>query len=240
MTFNTLGVIFDLDGTLIDSMRGYYNLVVNSLERRGVKVSEEILSKVGTELIEEYQTVPSGQGLSLVFNLFWKIGRKMGFSRPNAIGFTFECVSKARKVYNSAPLFPDVKNSLSQLHEAGFQLGVYTMASRKQLTETLNKHEIIQAFNPKGLISRNDVKRVKPDPEGILLACKMCSISPSRGIFIGDMPTDIIAGNEAGTTTIGLTTGLVNKKAFHQYCQPTAIFDSLEQATSWILRTMTQ
>ncbi|UCG90693.1 MAG: HAD family hydrolase [Candidatus Heimdallarchaeota archaeon] len=237
MTYNTLGVIFDLDGTLIDSMRGFYSLVIDGLEQRGIRATEEVLNKVGIELIEDYQTVPSGQGLNLVLSLFWKIGRKAGLSRPKTVRFTLECVSKARKVYHSAPLFPDVKETLVQLHSAGFQLGIYTMASRKQLNESLTKHGIIQFFNPKGLISRNDVKRVKPDPEGILLALKMCSIDPSKGIYIGDMPVDILAGNKAGTTTIGLTTGLVNKKIFQKYCHPTVIFDSLEEAICWILQT---
>lgn len=233
--FDTIGVIFDLDGTLIDSMRSFYTLVVDNLERRNINVSEETLKKVGSELLKDYQTPPSGHGLKLVINLFWKIGRKSGLSRFKTIGFTFECVSKARKVYHSAPLFPDTKKTLSQLQEAGFQLGVCTVASRKQLKESLIKHNIVQFFNPEGLISRDDVKRVKPDPEGVLLALENCSVLPSKGYFIGDMPIDIIAGNNAGTTTIGLTTGLLNKTTFQQYCQPTIIFDSLEQATNWIL-----
>ncbi|MFX0014224.1 MAG: HAD family hydrolase [Promethearchaeota archaeon] len=236
MTLSESGVIFDLDGTLINSMNSFYELVINNLQRSGVRISEENLKKVGAELLKDYQTPPSGQGRVLVINLFWKIGRKMGLSRIKSMKFTFECVFKARKVYHSAPLFPDTKKSLSRLQKAGFQLGIYTMASRKQLTETLTKHEIIHFFNPKGLISRDDVKRAKPDPEGISLALRMCSIHPSKGFYIGDMPVDIIAGNNAGTNTIALTTGLINKNIFNQYCQPTAIFDSLTQASSWILQ----
>ncbi|MFW9904221.1 MAG: HAD family hydrolase [Candidatus Thorarchaeota archaeon] len=235
MTFDEMGVIFDLDGTLIDSMRSFYILVVNNLKRRGIKISEEALKKVGSELLKDYQTPPSGQGLKLVINLFWKIGRKFGLSRFKAISFTFECISKVRKVYHSAPLFPDTLRTLTQLQEAGFQLSIYTMASRKQLKESLEKHRIAHFFNPKGLISRDDVKRAKPDPEGVLLALESCSIDPSRSYFIGDMPIDIIAGTNAGITTIGLTTGLLNKITFQQYSQPTIIFDSLKQATDWIL-----
>ncbi|UCG02988.1 MAG: HAD family hydrolase [Candidatus Heimdallarchaeota archaeon] len=235
MTFDGMGVFFDLDGTLIDSMRSFYALVVHNLEQRNIEVSEESLKQVGSELLKDYQTPPSGQGIKLVFNLFWKIGRKFGLSRLKAIGFTYECASKARRVYHSAPLFPDTIKSLTLLHDAGFQLGIYTMASRKQLKESLRKHNIIQFFNPKGLISRDDVKRAKPDPEGLLLALENCSIHPSKGYFIGDMPIDIIAGNNAGTTTIGLTTGLLNKTTFQQYCQPTIIFDSLDHAIGWIM-----
>jgi phosphoglycolate phosphatase len=235
MTFEKMGVIFDLDGTLIDSMRSFYILVVDNLKQRGIKISEEALKKVGSDLLKDYQTPPSGQGLKLVVNLFWKIGRKFGLPRFKAIIFTFECVSKAKKVYHSASLFPDAKRTLTQLQEAGFQLGIYTMASRKQLKESLVKHNIVHFFNPKGLISRDDVKRAKPDPEGVLLALENCLIDPSRSYFIGDMPIDIIAGNNAGITTIGLTTGLLNKTTFQQYCRPTIILDSLDQATDWIL-----
>ena len=53
--------------------------------------------------------------------------------------------------------------------------------------------------------------------------------------FIGDLPIDIIAGNSAGVTTIGLTTGLFNRTALQQYSQPNIIFDSLDQAADWIL-----
>ncbi|MFX1282260.1 MAG: HAD family hydrolase [Promethearchaeota archaeon] len=238
MTVNALGVFFDLDGTLIDSMRSFYDLVINNLERRNINISKEALKRLGIELIEEYQSTPSGQGLRLVINLFWKIGRKSGLSRLKTIGFTFDCMLKARSVYYTASLFSDVKRTLSRLQEAGFHLGVYTMASRKQLIETLSKHEIIHYFNPKGLISRNDVRRAKPDPEGLLLALKMCSIHPSKGVYIGDMPVDVIAGNNAGISTIAMTTGLINRTIFEQYCHPSAIFDSLDQATNWILQTI--
>ena len=235
MTFDAGGVIFDLDGTLIDSMRSFYILVVDNLKRRGIKVSEESLKKVGSELLKDYQTPPSGQGLKLVVSLFWKIGRKFGLSRFKTVSFTFECVLKARKVYHSAPLFLDTEKTLTRLQEAGFQLGIYTMASRKQLEESLIKHNIVHFFNPRGLISRDDVKRAKPDPEGILLALESCSIDPSKSYFIGDLPIDIIAGNNAGVTTIGLTTGLLNRTALQQYSQPNIIFDSIDQAADWIL-----
>ncbi|UCE15034.1 MAG: HAD family hydrolase [Candidatus Heimdallarchaeota archaeon] len=236
MTFSAHGVIFDLDGTLIDSMRGFYDLVVDGLERRGVKLLPDIARKLGTELIEEYQTTPSGRGVRLVINLFWKVGRKAGLSRLKSIRFTYECVNQAKDVYYSAPLFPDVTSSLTSLQEAGFQLGVCTMASRKQLTDTLTKYKIKHFFNPNGLVSRDDIRHAKPNPEGILLAFRKCSVHPAKSYYIGDMPVDIIAGNDAGTRTIALTTGLTDKKIFEKYSQPTAIFDSLGQATSWILQ----
>ncbi len=217
-------------------MRVFYSLVINGLEHRGIEATDQVLNNIGVELMKDFQEAPSKQGITLVFRLFWKIGRRFGLSRLKSMSFTLDCVSKAREVYYSAPLFPDVKKTLKLLQDEGFQLGVCTMASRKQMIDTLVRHEIIQFFNPNGLISRNDVTRMKPDPEGILLAFKECSSHPSMGVYIGDMPVDITAGNVAGTSTIGLTTGLVNEEMFLHFCQPTAIFGSLENATDWILK----
>ncbi|MFX0185190.1 MAG: HAD family hydrolase [Candidatus Hodarchaeota archaeon] len=237
MTNKARAVIFDLDGTLIDSMSGFFNMVIEGLDRKGIRSTDRIISRIGTDLMEDYQLKSSKQRIGLIFKLFWKIGRKAGLSRPKTLIFTIECVTKARKVYYSAPLFPDVIESLTELHSAGFHLGVCTIASRKELMRILEKYDLTRFFNPKGLISRNDVKKIKPDPEGLLLALKGCSVSPSNGTFLGDMPADIIAGTRAGVTTIGLTTGLVSRKIFLQHSQPVMIFNSLKQASKWILQT---
>lgn len=51
------------------------------------------------------------------------------------------------------------------------------------------------------------VKNIKPDPEGILLACSNLNINPSDCVYIGDHPGDIEAGMNAGTKTIGCLYG---------------------------------
>jgi pyrophosphatase PpaX len=237
MTNRARAVIFDLDGTLIDSMGSFFDMVIDGLNRKGVKTTDRVINKIGTELIEDYWFKTSKQGIGLIFKLFWKIGRRAGLSRFKALVFTLECLNKAREIYYSASLFPNVIESLTALQSAGFQLGVYTLASRKQLLKTLIKHDLIKFFNPNGLISRSDVKKIKPDPEGLLLALKGCSVSPSNGTFLGDMPLDIITGTRAGVTTIALTTGLVGRKMFQQHSQPVMIFESIDIASKWILQT---
>ena len=57
------------------------------------------------------------------------------------------------------------------------------------------------------LICPDHVKNIKPDPEGILLACSSLDINPSESVYIGDHPGDIEAGMNAGTKTIGCLYG---------------------------------
>ncbi len=234
---STSAVIFDLDGTLIDSMRSFNDIVISNLEKNGLFITIEEMEKIGIHLLEKFQTPQTNSGFRLVFNIFWNIGRKMGLGRMKAIRFALTCISKVKSVYRNAPIFPDTRESLSKLSKYGFQLGICTNASRKQLEDTIEKHGIKDYFHPKALISRDDVFRLKPDPEGLLLAIKACSTNPQFSYFIGDMPVDILAGNDAGVETIGLTTGLISKSVLQRYSDPSTVVDSLEEATAWIINT---
>ena len=230
-------VIFDLDGTLIDSMQSFNDIVYSNLEKRGILITSKGIEDVGHQLLKKYQNPPSKTGFKLIFNIFWRIGRSSGLSYLQAIIFSFICISEVKRVYKNASLFPTVKECLSKLSFHGFRLGICTTASRRQLEDILNNYEIKHYFYQSALITRDDVKRVKQDPEGVLLAIEACSAHPQHSYFIGDMPSDIVAGNMAKTTSIGLTTGLLKRSLLLQYSTPTAVFDSLEQATTWILES---
>jgi phosphoglycolate phosphatase-like HAD superfamily hydrolase len=231
----TSAVIFDLDGTLIDSMRAFTEIVSSNLEKNGIIVTTESMETIGIRLLTKFQTPQTNSGFRLIFGIFWSIGRELGLGRMKSLIFAFTCINQVKSVYENAPIFPDVKQSLSILTSQGFQLGICTNASRKQLEETIEKHDIKDFFHPRALVSRDDVLRIKPDPEGLLIAIEACSTSPQLSFFLGDMPVDILAGNDAGVKTIGLTTGLVNESILHRYSTPSTVVDSLEQATSWIL-----
>ncbi|PWI47945.1 hypothetical protein CEE45_09220 [Candidatus Heimdallarchaeota archaeon B3_Heim] len=232
---STFAAIFDLDGTLLDSMRSFNKIIISNLEKTGVSVTPESMETIGVYLLKKFQAPQTNSGIRLIFYIFWRIGREMSLGRLKAIYFALNCIRKVKSVYENAPLFPDVKLSLSKLINHGFQLGICTNASRKQLVETIEKHGIKEFFHPDALISRDDVLRIKPDPEGLLMAIEACSTSPQHCYFLGDMPVDILAGNDAGVDTIGLTTGLVSKAVLLRYSAPSTVVDSLEQAISWIL-----
>ncbi|MFW9854042.1 MAG: HAD family hydrolase [Candidatus Thorarchaeota archaeon] len=231
-------VIFDFDGTLVDTMGSFYEMVITNLNQHGIIVSESTINRLGTDLIAEFHSRSQSNGAALILRLFWNIGRKAGLSRYRSLRFAMKCAVQARDVYKSAPLFSDVRSTLKRLqNEGGFKLGIYTLAPRKILLNTLETHDLIQYFSKEGIISRDDVQNLKPDPEGVFLALEGCSVPASYSVLIGDMPADILAGTAAGLTTIGLTTGLISREIFQQFSRPTKIFDSLEQASQWILES---
>ncbi|MHA1972719.1 MAG: HAD family hydrolase [Candidatus Hodarchaeales archaeon] len=232
---NKSAVIFDLDGVLIDSMGGFYQMVLEKLNHMGVQSTEEKLHLMGKKLLKDYQS-PSKREFMPIFKLFWSIGTQAGLSKVKTFVFTLTCLLNAKKVYYSASLFSDAVENLNILKNSGFKLGICTLASKKQLNNTLEKFNIYRFFEEKALISRNEVKRLKPDPEGLLLALKALSSPPSKSYFLGDMPVDIIAGTKAGVKTIALTTGLLDGDSLKNYCNPTVITNSLHEACTWILK----
>ena len=228
-------VIFDMDGTLLDSMRIFTEIVVFNLERYGVVKTKKSMDEIGIQLLETQHTTTSKPGVILIFKIFWQVGRSFGLSRIKSIQFTTRCIKKVKEVYKNSELFPNTKESLQKLVENGYCLGVCTSANRDQMLFTLRKHDIIDLFNNEALISRDDVSILKPAPEGILLAVSACSARVENGFYVGDMPSDVVAGDRAGLKTIGLTTGLVSRDLLNRFSSPTVVLDSIEEVTEWIL-----
>ena len=82
----------------------------------------------------------------------------------------------------------------------GFLLGVVTTKYKEAAYLGLDLFNITQYFDV--VIGENDVKKSKPDPEGILCALK--KLNCREGYYIGDNVTDIQAGKRAGVKTVGV------------------------------------
>ena len=67
----------------------------------------------------------------------------------------------------------------------------------------LERHGIRKYF--KEIITKDDVKEAKPDPEGLLLCLKKLNIKKSEAFFVGDMTIDILMGRSVGVQTAIIT-----------------------------------
>jgi pyrophosphatase PpaX len=77
------------------------------------------------------------------------------------------------------------------------------------------------------LLTAEDAKRVRPDPEPLLKAIELLNSSAAQTFYCGDTPPDIVQGRRAGVKTVGLTTGLYTKEELEKE-KPDFVFDKID------------
>jgi len=93
-------------------------------------------------------------------------------------------------------LYPDTLEMLGKLRNQGFKMALVSNVGKTSLQaamENLGLSDLIQV-----VISRDDVSRIKPHPEGLLAAAKSLGVVPGEALFIGDSRNDVGAARRAG------------------------------------------
>jgi pyrophosphatase PpaX len=103
---------------------------------------------------------------------------------------------------------PGALETAKVLKERGYKLAVFTMGSTKAFTTLFHdKQEFVTLLDT--WVTRDQVKRMKPDPEGLLLIKqRLCIGNGGHIVMVGDMHHDVEAGIAAGAVTIGVKTGV--------------------------------
>lgn len=103
--------------------------------------------------------------------------------------------------------FHGMDEVIRQAAAAGIQLGVVTGKSRQTAIYTLEALGIFPIFG--ALYAGDDVERQKPDPEAVIKILRDLGHDPAApGAFVGDSAADVAAGRAAGLTTIAVTWGV--------------------------------
>lgn len=101
-----------------------------------------------------------------------------------------------RDNHDIAQLYDGIKDLVVDINQAGILLSIFTGKGRTSALITLDEMGITDYFDM--IISGDDVKNHKPDPEGINVFLQKHNFSPAEVLMIGDAPSDIIAANDAG------------------------------------------
>ena len=102
-------------------------------------------------------------------------------------------------------LYPDTIEVLDRLGGDGYKLGLVTNIGQVALSTALGRFDLTERFDI--IISRNDVARLKPDPEGLFIALDRLNSAADEAIFIGDSVNDIDAASAAGIFSCYLSGG---------------------------------
>ncbi len=184
MVNNFDAFIFDLDGTLVDSMWMWRSIDIEYLERHGLSLPGNLQSE-----IEGMSFTQTAHYFKNRFNIKDDIEKIKNDWNEMAYD------SYKHKV----KLKQGVTDILNYLHSKGKKLGIATSNSKELTYACIDSLNITQYFD--SIITGCDVTLGKPNPEIYLTNSKKLNVNPDRCFVFEDIPVGIIAGKSAGMTT---------------------------------------
>lgn len=181
-------VLFDVDGTLLDTAEWILQAYLSVGESRGTPLSREVVLRemeMGHTLRDTYALLFPGSD----FNELREAHRKFQDARMDLVH-----------------PFPRVFETLQKIKESGISLCTITNRLRSSSIQTMTHTGIIDYFD--FLCCADDVLRTKPDPEHVYAALRPFSIEPKDAVVVGDSAADILAGQRAGTITVAVSHGM--------------------------------
>ncbi len=189
-------VIFDVDGTFLDTYK-LYNTVVETYSR------DKGLPKPCI------QTIHRGYGDPLNHDFQWGVSREDQIVHMRATFDMIDAWSVSNEADKTPVLFDGVVETLTELKDYGHTLAIVTAKAEMPLLHLLQYHKLEKFFSAQ----RNwtDIKRRgyrgKPHPDKVLSVMKELNFQPDDAVMIGDTTMDILAGISAGAKSIGVAWG---------------------------------
>ncbi|MBR9789090.1 phosphoglycolate phosphatase [Vibrio sp. J1-1] len=190
-------IAFDLDGTLLDSVPDLAIAADQAVQALGYP-------SVSIEQVRDYV----GNGADVL------IGRSLSQSLTINPDLSDELRAEARELFDDfyeqsghklSHLYPTVKETLAELHQAGFTLAVVTNKPSKFVPHILEQHGIAQYFVD--VLGGDAFPEKKPNPVALNWLMEKHQVQPGEMLMVGDSKNDILAAKNAGCTSFGLTYG---------------------------------
>ncbi|MFH1327367.1 MAG: HAD family hydrolase [Candidatus Bathyarchaeota archaeon] len=183
------GVVFDFDGTLVDTMDLIHRALNDALKKRDLPlVNADLLGRMAGRPVAEIMRVTTDVLDSAVRDVEQDI---------------FDMYIQFCKT--DCELLPNVKDVLKVLKSKGVKLGLFTTTPRRPLESAINRLGLKNYFDIS--LAKEDVKN-KPNPDGLERIIEAFGIKKDECLYVGDSPSDIQAGNAAGIKTVAIPTGL--------------------------------
>jgi AHBA synthesis associated protein len=186
-------VIFDLDGTLIDSrhiMMSSFRSAYAQIVGPGDAPVEQFLMRLG----KPFPDILDELGL------------------PSEMYEAFRSLSSARVA--DVVTIPEAIEACHLLRAAGVDSALITGKDRRRTEEILAHHKLGDLFSH--VVAGDDEISGKPAPDGVVAICKCLDVDPTHTVVVGDSWVDIAAGAAAGTLTAACGWGIGLKAELHR------------------------
>lgn len=187
-------VIFDVDGTLIDSQRFILGAMRRTFERAGLPAPGDAatLGIVGLSLREAMAALVPGVSAA---------------EHDRLAALYKRCFTALREETGGeaqAPLYPGAREALDRLDRAGWLLSVATGKGRRGLRHVLESHGLERLFI--GSQTADDAPS-KPHPAMVLNCLAATGVEAAQAVMVGDSTFDMAMARAAGVRAVGVTWG---------------------------------
>lgn len=209
------GLLFDLDGTLLDT----YDIVLASMEYTlnevaGLGLTEaQLMAGVGTPLRDQMLGFSSGDEAKA--EEWLRIYREHNVAVHDA----------------QIRAFPDTRAALERFREAGLPMALVTSKRHGLAVHGLEMSGIAEFFPV--VIGPDDWPEHKPEPGPVRRGAELLGLSPDECLYIGDSPFDMQAGNGAGCTTVAALWGMFPREMLEAE-SPDLLFESLTDLADYL------
>jgi HAD superfamily hydrolase (TIGR01509 family) len=193
-TIKTKAVIFDRDGVIINTEPVIIDSVKKTFKKLGLKVQEEDFSQLvgrGPDIYKDY--FPKEMGFN--FDEFRKIQRELFYQN-----------------LNQAEFFQNTLELIKTLHVRKVPLAVTTSAGREGTLLILSNGGIDNMF--KVIVTKEDCKNLKPDPEPYITTARKLDIEPKFCVVIEDTALGVESAKKAGMMCIAIPNEFTKNQDF--------------------------
>ncbi|MBN2864467.1 MAG: HAD-IA family hydrolase [Thiotrichales bacterium] len=202
-------VLFDLDGTLLDTSLDFSFALNRTLKDFNQP----------TLRYQDIRKVVSQGGLAMTQLGFPDLsGEALEAKRQYFLNIYFENIA------NHTQIFPGLESGLQTLADKNIPWGIVTNKPAALTTKLLEFIEF--PSTPLSVISGDTLAVRKPNPEPMFLAAKECGVAPSECLYLGDHPRDIEAGINAGMKTGAALFGYLPEHASNDAWPANYFFDT--------------
>ncbi len=181
-------VVFDLDGTLVDSAQTIFDSTIAALDQLNVRhsLTKELLDqRIGAH----FQDIFDEQGIIVDdFEGFIDVYK----------GYYFDYM-------DSSYLYPGVVETLKYLKANGKKISLLTTKAQEQADKIITHFELDDYFD--FVMGRRVGMAVKPAPDPLLFVCSTLGVETRHALMVGDTELDVQCGIAAGVSTVAVTYG---------------------------------
>jgi pyrophosphatase PpaX len=201
-------VLFDLDGTIVDTNELILNSFLYALQRNNLPLlsREEMIPHMGTTLQHQMRVFSGLEDVSILEQAY----RSYNYEHHDVL----------------IRSFPHVNETMEELARQGIRMGIVTTKIRPTTLKALEMFDLLKYMDT--IVTVNDVTEPKPHPEPVLTALQNLNADPERTLMVGDSTVDIQSAKAAGVRAVAVAWSLKGEETLSKYDPDYIIHDMKE------------